>query len=112
MTVQAGGTDLRERNGFAEAPPDFSPAQSGGVSSGVILCVMTYTDTSTATSALRLRPTSERALRQLRLVWLLGWRTPDIAAWLGVAPSTVRRRLRVHGLRGPSLPGEQYRPGG
>lgn len=57
----------------------------------------------------RLRPDSERALRQLRLAWLLGWRVPDIAAWLGVAETTARRRLRVNGLRGPALDGEQDR---
>ena len=51
---------------------------------------MTHTDLTSRPSP-RLRPDSDRALRQLRLVWLLGWRVPDIATWLGVAASTVRR---------------------
>ncbi|MDP1556231.1 MAG: hypothetical protein Q8L84_12310 [Hyphomonas sp.] len=36
----------------------------------------------------RLRPDSDRALRQLRLVWLLGWTVADIAAWLRIGPAT------------------------
>jgi hypothetical protein len=54
----------------------------------------------------RLRPDSERALRQLRLVWLLGWTVPDIAAWLQVGPATVYRRVQKHGLNTPAAPGE------
>ncbi len=54
----------------------------------------------------RLRPDRERALRQLRLVWLLGWTVPDIAAWLQVGPATVYRRVQKHGPGAPAAPGE------
>lgn len=57
----------------------------------------------------RLRPDSERALRQLRLVWLLGWTVPNIAAWLSTGPATIYKRLQQHGLCGPAGPGEMDR---
>lgn len=59
---------------------------------------MTRVDTISRTPQ-RLRPASERAIRQLRFVWLLGWTVPAIAAWLGVGPATVYRRVKAFGLR-------------
>lgn len=57
----------------------------------------------------RVRPGSERELRLLKLAWLSGWSTADIAALLGDSVRTVRRRLACHDLKGPEAPGEQAR---
>jgi hypothetical protein len=57
----------------------------------------------------RLRPDSARALNQLRLLWLLGWTGADIAAHFGVNRTTIWRRLKTHGLRGPEQPEERER---
>ena len=66
---------------------------------------MTHTDLTSRPSP-RLRPDSDRALRQLRLVWLLGWPVADIARWLRVGPATVYRRIAAFGLSAPAAPGE------
>lgn len=57
----------------------------------------------------RLRPDSDRARNQLRLLWLLAWTVPDIAAHFAIATSTAYRRLAVYGLKGPETRGEQAR---
>ncbi len=66
---------------------------------------MRQTDIASQTPP-RLRPDSDRALRQLRLVWLLGRIVADIAAWLRIGPATVYRRVQAFGLRAPAAPGE------
>lgn len=57
----------------------------------------------------RVRAGSERELRLLRLAWLSGWSTADMAALIGESVRTVNRRLARHGLRGAEAPGEQAR---
>ncbi|MFN4024688.1 MAG: helix-turn-helix domain-containing protein [Hyphomonas sp.] len=57
----------------------------------------------------KLRPGSDRALRFIRLAWLIGRRISEIAALLQVSRSTVSRHLTRHNLRGPGRPGEVAR---
>ncbi len=57
----------------------------------------------------RLRLSSDRAVREMRLGWLLGHTAAAMAARLGCTAGTVRRHLRRRGLRGPEAPGERAR---
>lgn len=101
------------RNGPAPGPPGHPRAESGGAASGVILRLMSKPGPGPslfiAAAFRRLRPDSERALRLMRLAFLIGWSAPVIAAQFALSRATLYRRLNRHGLRGPEAPGERDR---
>jgi AraC-like DNA-binding protein len=57
----------------------------------------------------RLRPDSDRAVRLMRLAVLIGWSVAEMAAQFALSRSTIKRRLKRHGLRAPEAPGERDR---
>ena len=55
------------------------------------------------------RSKSARELRDIRLLWLLGYSIPQIAARLGRHRGTIWKRIKTHGLDSPEEPLERAR---
>jgi AraC-like DNA-binding protein len=100
-------------NGRALMWPRWASRQSGRKSRGDLIRVKEKPDMApnsfAAAAFQRLRPDSDRAVRLMRPAVLIGWSVAEMAAQFALSRSTIKRRLKRHGLRAPEAPDERDR---